>query len=197
MPRRTWTAQDLADKGYREVAERWGRSGVEGHATRMGKSAPGEAAMSMTRGQGEMKSCALGHPKPVSRPASSPFLRQITLVGQIPSGKNQMGVRRDGRHYPRKRFIDWRAEACNQIIFQKHANRWMMLLDPVCLSVQYWPGDHRTRDLPGMEDALFHLLVYAGILKNDGLIYNGHWYRMAVSTAPKVILELTDYEVQP
>ena len=191
MKQPRWTAQDLADKGYREVAERWGRSGVE--RTR----AVVEVQASEKPGAASDSPPSRVWVKPVSRPASSPFLRQITLVGQIPSGKNQMGVRRDGRHYPRKRFIDWRAEACNQIIFQKHANRWMMLFDPVCLSVQYWPGDHRTRDIPGMEDALFHLLVYAGVLKNDGLIYNCHWYRMAVSTAPKVILELTEYEVQP
>ena len=123
--------------------------------------------------------------------------RQFTLLGQLPSGKNQMGVRRDGRHYPRKRFIDWRAEASHQLIIEKHAHRLNMLLNPVCLSVQYWPGDRRTRDVTGMLDALFHLLVYAGVLKDDGLIYNCHWYRMAVSTEPKVILELTDYQEHP
>jgi Holliday junction resolvase RusA-like endonuclease len=64
---------------------------------------------------------------------------------------------------------------------------------PVKLKVDYWPGDKRTRDVSGMLDALFHLLVYTKVLKDDGLVRDVIWRYNGVNRQfPKVALEL-DY----
>ena len=124
----------------------------------------------------------------------------LTILGQIPSGKNQVKkAYRNGRlmSYPNKRFAIWREDAAKQILLEcgcKAAG----YTRPVALHVNYWPGDNRTRDVSGCLDALFHLLVYAGVLKDDGLVHHVTWHRMAVSAFPKVCLELwetTDVEV--
>jgi hypothetical protein len=60
--------------------------------------------------------------------------------------------------------------------------------------VEYWPGDHRTRDVSGQLDALFYLLVYAKVLKDDGLIWDVVWKRHAINKQfPKVVMEITPY----
>jgi hypothetical protein len=50
------------------------------------------------------------------------------------------------------------------------------------------------RDLSGQLDAIFSLLVYAHIVKNDGLIYSCLWRRHAVNASfPKVVMELESW----
>lgn len=115
---------------------------------------------------------------------------QLTIQGQIPSGKNQQQLLfRNGKvvKYPNKRFVEWRKDAAMQIIRQRVPGN---LTRPVALACTYFPGDRRVRDVSGMLDALFHLLVHSKILKDDGLIYDVTWTRMAVSKAPKVMLEI-------
>ena len=123
----------------------------------------------------------------------------LIILGQIPSGKNQvMQLWRNGRlkKVPNTRFVLWREDAAKQIL-QGRGGR-VQFTTPVALTVDYFPGDKRTRDVSGCLDALFHLLVYAHVLKDDGLVHHVTWRRMAVSKFPKVWIELsesTDVEV--
>ena len=136
----------------------------------------------------------LARPAPSAPEHTAPSSYSFTVKGQVPGGKNRIGITRTGHHYPNQRFITWRKDAAEQIIQQKHAQRRVMLMEPVILSCWYWPGDNRTRDLDGMLSALYYLLVYAGVLKNDGLIYDQHWHRYAVSHEPKIMMELKDWK---
>ena len=93
------------------------------------------------------------------------------LNGSIPSGKNAVMVTRTGQRYPQKRFKAWRDYALTQCggLTGKPYEK------PVAMVVDYVPADFRRRDLPGMADALCHLLEKAGILKDDCLVYQLNW----------------------
>ena len=134
-------------------------------------------------------------------PTFDPF--QLALTGQLPSGKNQVQLLfRNGKvcKYPNKTFTNWRLRSCMQILEQTpfSKNETVNLRDmqsridvPVRLTVDYWPGDQRTRDVSGQCDALFHLLVYAKVLKDDGLIYDVTWRRRDLKNRfPKVVMEI-------
>ena len=124
-------------------------------------------------------------------PSSSPPFKPFTLalVGQMISGKNRVLVRRDGKHIPKKQFINWRTDMHFQILEQRPALP-PAIVQPVALLCEYWPGDERTRDADGQLSALFHLLVYAKVLKDDGLIYDVTWHRYRRSDFPKLIMEI-------
>ncbi len=125
--------------------------------------------------------------------SSSPFKPfTIALVGQMISGKNRVQVRRDGTHFPLKQFTNWRAQAHFQILEQRPALPPAIDI-PVTLYCQYWPADKKTRDVDGMLSALFHLLVYAKVLKDDGLIYTCRWWRYPQTEFPKLILEISPW----
>jgi hypothetical protein len=68
------------------------------------------------------------------------------------------------------------------------------IAEPVRLTCHYWPGDLRTRDVSGQLDALFHLLVYTKVLKDDGLIYDVVWRRHEINKKfPKVVMDIEAY----
>ena len=93
------------------------------------------------------------------------------LSGQIPSGENAVKITRTGMRYPDKRFKAWRDYAlrqCGGMTAKPHDQ-------PVALIVDYVPADYRRRDLPGMLDALCHLLEKAGILADDCLVHKCSW----------------------
>ncbi|MBI4395446.1 MAG: hypothetical protein HY548_00025 [Elusimicrobia bacterium] len=115
---------------------------------------------------------------------------QLTLKGQIPSGKNHMKIDpRTGQHYPNKRFSAWRQAAWVQLRSQPKAHFNV----PCRIQVDYWPGDRRRRDVPGMEDALCHILEYSQILKDDSLLQDWEWTTHEVSpTNPRVILRIEE-----
>jgi len=118
----------------------------------------------------------------------------FTLTGQMPSGKNQIQqLWRKGqlKKIPNVRFTKWRTESGYQLI-QQRVKPQGPISTPVSLSCTYTPGDRITRDVTGMQDALFHLLVWARILTDDGLIYDCLWRRMAVG-APTLTVELHDW----
>lgn len=118
----------------------------------------------------------------------------IVLFHQLCSGKNAVGVTRSGHHYPNKRFAEWRADATTQLR-ALNCIPTRPIDYPVHLSVRYWAGDKRTRDVSGMLDALFHLLVHAKILKDDGLIRDVTWRWCGVNTqCPKVELTILPME---
>lgn len=117
----------------------------------------------------------------------------LTILGQCPSGKNQVQLLwRNGKvhRYPNKTFKAWREDAVKQWLGQTPR---VALGTPVSLLCTYWPGDRRVRDVPGQIDAIFSLLVYARVLKNDGLVWNVTWKRMELSKFPKVCLEMAPW----
>ena len=116
----------------------------------------------------------------------------LTLTGQLISGKNRVGIRRDGHHYPRKAFLNWRAAMHVQILEQVPCLR-PATSAPVSLACGYHPGDDKVRDVSGQLDALFSLLVHTKILTDDGLVYNVTWHRFPVSDRPRVVLEIGAY----
>lgn len=134
----------------------------------------------------------------VERAAMTPLL--LTLHGQVPSGKNQVQLlwRKGKVHkYPNKTYANWRSRSHIQIEEQQlPAVRTPTITVPVRLTCVYTPGDLRTRDVSGQTDAVLHLLVYAKVLKDDGLVHELTWRRLPMNrTQPMVTLTIEG--VQP
>lgn len=121
---------------------------------------------------------------------------QVTLEGQLPSGKNaikEVFIRGMKIRYPNARFKAWRQSSYQQLRAQRRS--WPILRVPARVGVRYWPGDLRTRDVPGMEDAICHLLEYCPVCKrknktcpipaiaDDGLLHSWRWTRMPIDRA--------------
>lgn len=118
----------------------------------------------------------------------------IVLLCQCPSGKNAVRTTRNGHHYPQARFKKWREDCTIQMKAQRNIPKTPIDY-PVHLKVDYWAGDKRTRDVSGMLDALFHLLVYCKVIADDGLIRDVTWRWNGVNKQfPKVCLELRGAE---
>ncbi len=102
----------------------------------------------------------------------------ITLTGQMQSGKNRVMITRTGQRYPPARFKKWRDDMLKQIgpIDKPFSG-------PVALSVNYVPGDNIRRDVPGMLDAICHLLERSGVVADDAQIKYVFWDTHTV--APK------------
>ena len=111
----------------------------------------------------------------------------LTLQGQIRGGKNNVQITRTGHRYPLPAFEKWRNEAVAQIHRQiatsiRRSGKTMMTMaatEPFLTrceaSIDYTPGDLKVRDVPAMMDALWSVLVKAGVLADDGLIRNVTW----------------------
>jgi Holliday junction resolvase RusA-like endonuclease len=102
----------------------------------------------------------------------------LRLSEQIPSGKNHIRITRTGRRYPAARFAQWRASAYSQIraqlIKQPNWREWPRQA-PMALIVYYRPLDRRRRDVPGMLDALLHLLERATVIQDDAQVKTVAW----------------------
>lgn len=178
------------DRDYVETV----RGGVVGTRTGHGKPALRTTIGSRTSagGAGDLVDGTrlVQHPLAGSNPANAPIT--IALTGQIPSGKNQVQLLwRNGKvhRYPNKTFSNWRAKASIEIL-EQYGNG-PTLTRHVCLTCNYWPGDAKTRDVSGQLDAIFSLLVYAKVLKNDGLVYSVWWRRHAMNRQfPKLVMDL-------
>ena len=79
----------------------------------------------------------------------------LIIRGQCKSGKNNMGVTRQGRHFPLKAWAMWRDDVLMQIKGQIDPNG-VIMCSPYKIDITYYKGDLRRRDVPGMIDALFH-----------------------------------------
>jgi len=123
-----------------------------------------------------------------------PFM--VSVTGQCVSGKNQVQLLfRNGKvmKYPNKVFKDWRDRASIEI--RSQFMRAPEITKPVRLTCSYWPGDKRTRDVSGCLDALFHVLVYSKVLKDDGLIYDVIWKRHEMNRKfPKIVMEIEAWQ---
>jgi Holliday junction resolvase RusA-like endonuclease len=120
----------------------------------------------------------------------------LVLLGQIPSGKNQIKlcVRGGKIHkYPDARFILWREDVLNQIVVQRGTTPTRAV--PLTLRVEYTPSDRRVRDASGMLDAIFHVLAKAGTIDDDGLIWDIQWIRRPIDKLQaRVVLTLSEWK---
>jgi hypothetical protein len=117
---------------------------------------------------------------------------EFVLLGGLPSGKNQVGIAvHNGKvmRFPNKRFKLWRVTAWEQVRAQRVGKNWTTLEVPASITVEYWPGDRICRDVPGMMDAICHVLEHCPICKprchcqlpvvrNDKLLVNWSWRTM-------------------
>ena len=115
---------------------------------------------------------------------------EVTLPYMV-SGKNSVKTTRTGHRYPNDRFVNWREEVLGQLISQADSRK--PLNNPHLIlrcDIRYWPTDRRTRDVPGMEDALYHCLERSGIIANDGQIKHSSFTTEALQDEVKLIVSL-------
>lgn len=147
----------------------------------------------------------IGHPAAVSKRAlqaecnSAPSSFTFTFQGQLPSGKNSIKTTRTGKRYPTQRFVEWRdeavAKATEHVRTTASWTHWPWFRKPtkLCIEIHYAAGDLRRRDIPGMLDALFHVLERAQVVEDDAQIKETHWYQLPVDrSAPGVTVTLRE-----
>jgi Holliday junction resolvase RusA-like endonuclease len=121
----------------------------------------------------------------------------IRLSEQIPSGKNHVRITRTGRRYPTARFAQWRASAYYQIrvqiIRQPAWQEWPRQAS-MSLTVHYRALDRRRRDVPGMLDALLHLLERAEVIEDDAQVTDVSWVSALQSQVPCVMMAIQPKE---
>lgn len=96
---------------------------------------------------------------------------RLMIRGQIPSGKNAIVVTRTGMRFPKKRFKDWRKHALRELGPPPE----VPYDGPVRMEVIYVRGDEIRRDMPGMLDAICHVLEKGGFLADDKHIRELEW----------------------
>jgi Holliday junction resolvase RusA-like endonuclease len=115
----------------------------------------------------------------------------LWLSDQIPSGKNHVRITRTGRRYPTARFAQWRATAYQQLhsqLIKQPAWRQWPSGASMSLTVYYRPLDRRQRDVPGMLDALLHLLERAEVIQDDAQVKAVWWTRAPTTQEPCVLM---------
>ena len=101
----------------------------------------------------------------------------FSITGQMKSGKNRVLITRKGHRYAPKSFAAWRDMVVPELELQRGKCTLFPVSTPVTLECEYTPGDARTRDVDGMLGALLHVIVKAGLLVDDGLVWAVTWRR--------------------
>lgn len=101
----------------------------------------------------------------------------FVLKMQIPSGKNAVQITRTGKRYPGKRFKAWRDAEMLSVKQKMAATRIKPVSfdGPVSMIVDYVPGDNIRRDVPGLLDALCHLIEKVGLVQDDAQVKCVQW----------------------
>lgn len=102
----------------------------------------------------------------------------LVLEGQCPSGKNAVGITKSGRRYPSKRFAAWRA-SCFEQIKKQLPKKFQQIKTDCNVTLDYYAGDLRKRDTPGIIDAVWNVLENYGAtkgVKKSGLIVSDDYY---------------------
>lgn len=102
----------------------------------------------------------------------------FSITGQMKSGKNRVLITRKGRRYAPKSFAEWRDRVVPELTIQRGTCALFPVSEPITLECEYTPGDARTRDVDGMLGALLHVIVKAGLLTDDGLVWGVTWRRL-------------------
>ncbi len=104
------------------------------------------------------------------KPGKAPAFIQLRITGQVRGGKNNMGVTKTGKHFPRPKWAAWRNIAVREILGQLPSG-WMSIKVPVSVHLYYVAGDKRRRDQPAILDAIWHVLEKAGVVLDDTLLW--------------------------
>lgn len=111
--------------------------------------------------------------------------------GQIHGGKNNMGITRTGKHYPKKDFKEWRDGVIADLITQKLKYKYVLLEGKKNgWEFYYCPKDNRRRDVPMILDAVFHCLERAGVVNDDCIIKDFRFTDCGVSDDPYMKIEI-------
>ena len=100
---------------------------------------------------------------------------KFEVKGPIKGGKNNMLMRRTGRHYPNPKWAAWRDKIVDGLSSSVAAAKLSIFDKPVKMSVVYTPDDLRRRDLPAMLDSIFHCMERAKLIVDDFLVKNLTW----------------------
>lgn len=117
---------------------------------------------------------------------------RIVLNLQCKSGKNGVKTTRKGVRYPTPAFKAWRALCLDAIEKQGHSGANLQgKLDCV---INYTPGNLIRRDVPGMMDAIFHVIERAEIVQDDAKICHAvKWFEHPLDRKnPKVEIFLQE-----
>ena len=120
---------------------------------------------------------------------------KLVIKGQIRGGKNNIGITRTGRHYPHPEFVRWREDVCRQITSQwPHLYYGKIKIEIPCIvTISYWAGDKRRRDVPAMIDALWHVFERGAFVADDSLFKTVHWIDCGYDkTNPRVKIEIEE-----
>ena len=101
------------------------------------------------------------------------MITKLVITGQCPSGKNAVIVTRTGHRFPAARFKKWRDGAMLEIMKQNSVS----ISGPVHVELDYYASDRRRRDVPGIIDAVWHVLEKVGAVTDDTFL-GGHGYDM-------------------
>lgn len=113
----------------------------------------------------------------------------ITISGQVRGGKNNIGITRTGRRYPKPDWAKWRDEKIAEVVRQlpKH---WTPIDFKVNVRIDYFAEDNRRRDQPAIYDSIFHVLEKSGVVKDDTLIWVTSSQRIISPLEPKAVIWL-------
>ena len=95
---------------------------------------------------------------------------KLVLTGQVAGGKNNNGITRTGKRYPKAKWAKWRDFMVAQIIGQLPKD-WKPITEPVNMEFHYYAGDKRRRDQPAILDACLHCLERAGVCADDTFLW--------------------------
>jgi len=106
---------------------------------------------------------------------SNDFQFMLEISGQCPSGKNAVIVTRAGHRFPSARFVTWREAAMKEVLPQISGMEDIKLpiSFPVTVEIWYTAKDRIRRDMPGIQDALWHLLEKCNVVSDDTFL--GGW----------------------
>lgn len=120
----------------------------------------------------------------------------FALNGQMKSGKNGQKIRRRWRgpgfvRHAAPAFEAWRHEMLRQIKAHR-LGKFLPLVGPLRIDIEYVPGDRILRDGPGIQDALFHVFERAGVVKNDAQFAEIHFVPRIMDRArPRANITIT------
>lgn len=101
---------------------------------------------------------------------------KLFLPGITKSGKNGIQINpKTFAHYPKKSFVDWRNAMFKAIALQKDTLPAAPITEEVHVSIWYSKGDNVRRDMPGIMDAIWHVLERSGILADDTQVKSLTW----------------------
>ena len=95
----------------------------------------------------------------------------LRIAGQIMGGKNNIGITRTGKRYPKAAWAAWRDEKVADIRRQWAETGAETFTQPVNMRLEYTAADHRRRDMPAILDSIFHVLEKAGVVADDTLLW--------------------------